>query len=69
MGGGSVFDRIRSDFTSGKRERCVQIKPQCVDRDQAEAWEDFFDKIREGVLISFSQVKKTTLYVDLTTSL
>lgn len=79
--GGSVYDKLRSDFSgsgstsnstsnsaSNNRrsgaDRCIQIKPQCVDRDQAEAWDDLFDKIREGVLFSFSMVKRTWCWLE-----
>ncbi|KAJ3129072.1 hypothetical protein HK098_002664 [Nowakowskiella sp. JEL0407] len=46
--GGSILDRIKSDFST-KRERCCGLKLNDED-----SWKDFLGKVKEGILSSFS---------------
>ncbi|KAJ3206722.1 hypothetical protein HK099_000469 [Clydaea vesicula] len=50
--GGSVYDKIKSDFFAKK---CIIVKPFGQDNNTSESWQELFDRIKEGVLSSFSQ--------------
>jgi hypothetical protein len=54
MFGTSVFDKIKSDFNSVKG-RCHHIKSYGSDKESSDAWNELFDRIKEGILASFSQ--------------
>ena len=60
----SVFDKIRSDFNSSKRDRCAQIRfPEgnkgapkgatTADAELSEAWPDLIQKLKDSVLTAF----------------
>jgi len=50
----SVFDKIKSDFNTGKKDRCVQMRlgdPESV----AESWDLLVATLKESILSSLSQ--------------
>ncbi|KAJ8078691.1 hypothetical protein PM082_012974 [Marasmius tenuissimus] len=47
---GSVFDKMRADFNTDKRERCVQL---LYTIDNPAVWGELINKIKDGVLQSF----------------
>ncbi|KAG7092380.1 hypothetical protein E1B28_008737 [Marasmius oreades] len=47
---GSVLDKIRADFNSEKRERCVQL---LLTIDNPAVWGEVINKIKDGVLLAF----------------
>ncbi|KAJ3163448.1 hypothetical protein HDU86_000027 [Geranomyces michiganensis] len=53
VGAGSVFDKIKSDF-SFKKERCIRMKLQNDLKDQ-EAWADLTNHLKEGITSSLNQ--------------
>lgn len=61
---GSVYDKIRADFNSSKRDRCAgvqslidhrcaQLRSCDTETEELEMWQDILGKIKEGVLLSF----------------
>ncbi|CAG8715385.1 8938_t:CDS:2, partial [Funneliformis caledonium] len=52
---GTVFDKIKADFNSSRRERCVQLRLSENDSEDYEAWQELITKIKEGILCSFDQ--------------
>ncbi|CAI2180057.1 6002_t:CDS:2 [Funneliformis geosporum] len=52
---GTVFDKIKADFNSSRRERCVQLRLAENDSEDYEAWQELITKIKEGILCSFDQ--------------
>ncbi|RHZ81350.1 hypothetical protein Glove_121g72 [Diversispora epigaea] len=51
---GTVFDKIKADFSINKRERYVQLRLSDNDEDY-ESWQELMSKVKEGILISFDQ--------------
>ncbi|KAM0751302.1 hypothetical protein T439DRAFT_325449 [Meredithblackwellia eburnea MCA 4105] len=49
---GSVVDKIKADFNTGKKDRCVQVA-QAASADDPTAWADFLIKMKEGVITTF----------------
>ncbi|KAJ3796702.1 trafficking protein particle complex subunit 10 [Lentinula aff. detonsa] len=49
---GSVLDKVRADFNTDKRERCVQLVWSAGTNNPA-AWAEFLNKLRDGVLSAF----------------
>ncbi|KAJ3896581.1 trafficking protein particle complex subunit 10 [Lentinula edodes] len=49
---GSVLDKVRADFNTDKRERCVQLVWSTGTNNPA-AWAEFLNKLRDGVLSAF----------------
>ncbi|KAJ4488048.1 trafficking protein particle complex subunit 10 [Lentinula aciculospora] len=49
---GSVLDKVRADFNTEKRERCVQLVWSGGTNNPA-AWAEFLNKLRDGVLSAF----------------
>ncbi|KAI9365504.1 hypothetical protein DFJ73DRAFT_808029 [Zopfochytrium polystomum] len=52
LGGGTVFDKIKSDF-SPKMERLVYVRLHSSK--DPEAWAEFFQRLKESILSSFSR--------------
>lgn len=61
---GSVYDKIRADFNSSKKDRyvffggmadarCAQLRSCDSEGEELEMWQDILGKIKEGVLQSF----------------
>jgi trafficking protein particle complex subunit 10 len=62
---GSVYDKIRADFNSSKKDRyksssvlgvdcrCAQLRSCDTEGEELEMWQDILGKIKEGVLQSF----------------
>lgn len=50
---GSVVDKIRADFNTEKRDRCVQVA-QFVSAEDPTTWAEFTAKLKEGVIATFS---------------
>ncbi|EMD38446.1 hypothetical protein CERSUDRAFT_153326 [Gelatoporia subvermispora B] len=48
----SVLDKIRADFNTDKRDRCVQLV-WSLDFEDPTAWADLIIKVKEGVLSAF----------------
>ncbi|GAO49960.1 hypothetical protein G7K_4095-t1 [Saitoella complicata NRRL Y-17804] len=66
---GSVYDKIRADFNSSKKDRCIQLRLSQSSADLAssgtdeiEMWQDLTSKLKEGILIAFDQ--RVTQYED-----
>ncbi|BFZ65031.1 hypothetical protein YB2330_006194 [Saitoella coloradoensis] len=66
---GSVYDKIRADFNSSKKDRCVQLRLSqspadlaSSGTDEIEMWQDLTSKLKEGILIAFDQ--RVTQYED-----
>ncbi|THH18490.1 hypothetical protein EW146_g2511 [Bondarzewia mesenterica] len=49
---GTVLDKIRADFNTDKRDRCVQLA-WTTGQDNPAAWADLISKIKDGVLSAF----------------
>ncbi|KAJ3845286.1 trafficking protein particle complex subunit 10 [Lentinula raphanica] len=49
---GSVLDKVRADFNTDKRERCVQLVWSTGTNNPA-AWAEFLNKLRDGMLSAF----------------
>ncbi|TPX60036.1 hypothetical protein PhCBS80983_g02047 [Powellomyces hirtus] len=54
VGASSVFDKLKSDF-SFKKERCIRMKLQNDPGKDAEAWTDFQNHLKEGIISSLNQ--------------
>ncbi|CAG8667598.1 24821_t:CDS:10 [Dentiscutata erythropus] len=52
---GTVFDKIKADFNTSRRDRCVQLRLSDNDADEYESWQELMSKIKDGILISFDQ--------------
>ncbi|KAG9285997.1 hypothetical protein G9A89_022673 [Geosiphon pyriformis] len=52
---GTVFDKIKADFNTSRRDRCVQLRLSDNDTEDLEAWQEFIAKLKEGILSSFDQ--------------
>ncbi|CAG8441735.1 2761_t:CDS:10 [Diversispora eburnea] len=52
---GTVFDKIKADFSINKRERYVQLRLSDNDGEDYESWQELMTKVKEGILISFDQ--------------
>ncbi|KAI5476177.1 hypothetical protein MNV49_000338 [Pseudohyphozyma bogoriensis] len=50
---GSVVDKIRADFNTGKQDRCVQVA-QFVSAEDPTAWAEFTTKVKEAVITTFN---------------
>ncbi|QSL64676.1 hypothetical protein MERGE_001978 [Pneumocystis wakefieldiae] len=48
----SVYDKIKADFDTSKKDRCVQLR--LGDADEIESWQDLIAKMKEGILSSFN---------------
>ncbi|KJA20255.1 hypothetical protein HYPSUDRAFT_142413 [Hypholoma sublateritium FD-334 SS-4] len=48
----SVLDKLRTDFNSDKRDRCVQVN-WITGNDSPAAWAEFINKMKEGLLYAF----------------
>ncbi|PCH38130.1 hypothetical protein WOLCODRAFT_64398 [Wolfiporia cocos MD-104 SS10] len=48
----SVLDKIRADFNSDKRDRCVQLV-WSPDYENPTAWAEFINKLKDGILSAF----------------
>ncbi|KAI0736997.1 trafficking protein particle complex subunit 10 [Fomitopsis betulina] len=48
----SVLDKIRADFNTDKKDRCVQLV-WASDFENPAAWADFITKLKEGILAAF----------------
>ncbi|KTW30243.1 hypothetical protein T552_00720 [Pneumocystis carinii B80] len=48
----SVYDKIKAEFNTSKRDRCVQLR--LGDIDEIESWQDFVVKMKEGIVSSFN---------------
>ncbi|KAI9202421.1 uncharacterized protein BJ171DRAFT_514013 [Polychytrium aggregatum] len=53
LGGGNVFEKIKSDFSMGKKDRFVQLKLGSTD--SQESWIEFIAKLKEALVTSFNQ--------------
>ncbi|KAF9466293.1 trafficking protein particle complex subunit 10 [Collybia nuda] len=49
---GSVYEKIKADFNSEKRERCVQVS-WSSETDNPAVWAEFMNKVKDGVLSAF----------------
>ncbi|KAF8275107.1 trafficking protein particle complex subunit 10 [Lactarius quietus] len=49
---GSVLDKIRADFNTDKRDRCVQLAWP-VAMDNPTAWAELLSKVKDGILSAF----------------
>ncbi|KAG5639493.1 hypothetical protein H0H81_000633 [Sphagnurus paluster] len=49
---GSVFEKIKTDFNTEKRERCVQVA-WSPETDAPAVWAELINKIKEGLLSAF----------------
>ncbi|KAM3584023.1 hypothetical protein VKS41_003991 [Umbelopsis sp. WA50703] len=55
----SVYDKIKSDFNVGKRDRCVYLRSATSEHADSEDWVDFINKMKDGIITSFdSQVQQ-----------
>lgn len=58
-----VFDKIRTDFNTSKKSRCIQIQGDFkTELEQMEIWSEVLTKLKEGVLDAFS--KRVELYQE-----
>ncbi|SDA01500.1 BZ3500_MvSof-1268-A1-R1_Chr10-1g02728 [Microbotryum saponariae] len=46
----AVVDKIKADFNTGKKDRCIQVGASA---DDPTAWAEFSNKVKEGVLTTF----------------
>ncbi|KAK7467047.1 hypothetical protein VKT23_004109 [Stygiomarasmius scandens] len=46
---GSVLDKIKADFNSDKRERCIQV----IWSTNPSIWGEFITKLKDGILVAF----------------
>ncbi|KAH9005086.1 hypothetical protein EDB86DRAFT_3061943 [Lactarius hatsudake] len=49
---GNVLDKIRADFNTDKRDRCVQLAWP-VAKDNPAAWAELLSKVKDGILFAF----------------
>ncbi|KAH9063497.1 trafficking protein particle complex subunit 10 [Lactarius vividus] len=49
---GNVLDKIRADFNTDKRDRCVQLAWP-VAKDNPAAWAELLSKVKDGILSAF----------------
>ncbi|KAK4701381.1 trafficking protein particle complex subunit 10, partial [Phenoliferia sp. Uapishka_3] len=49
---GSVVDKIRADFNTAKKDRCVHVA-QGVSAEDPTTWADFMIKVKEGIITTF----------------
>ncbi|KAI8923790.1 hypothetical protein BC831DRAFT_469279 [Entophlyctis helioformis] len=54
MGGGTVFDKIKFDF-SLKKDRCMQFRQTGNEVRDTECWNDLFDRVKEGFVSAITQ--------------
>ncbi|TRM61873.1 trafficking protein particle complex subunit 10 [Schizophyllum amplum] len=53
---GSVYDKIRADFNTDKRDRCVQLSWSATSADNPATWAEAVNKIKEGLVSAFDLV-------------
>ncbi|KAI9499327.1 trafficking protein particle complex subunit 10 [Zychaea mexicana] len=65
----TVFDKIRADFSQGKRDRCAYIRIVDPDGPSSELWGGFIEKMKESILASFDmqvlQIQEDARRLDL----
>ncbi|KAJ2960306.1 hypothetical protein NQZ79_g4345 [Umbelopsis isabellina] len=65
----SVYDKIKSDFNIGKRDRCVYLRSATSEHADSEDWVDFINKMKDGIITSFDaqvqQYQEDTRRLDL----
>lgn len=49
---GNILDKIRADFNTDKRDRCVQLAWP-VAKDNPTAWAELLSKVKDGILFAF----------------
>lgn len=49
---GAIVDKIKADFNTGKRDRCIQVVQGASEQDPT-AWAEFLTKVKEGVVATF----------------
>ncbi|GAA5990656.1 hypothetical protein JCM11641_001264 [Rhodosporidiobolus odoratus] len=49
---GAIVDKVKADFNTGKKDRCIQVVQGTSAEDPA-AWAEFLSKIKEGVMVTF----------------
>ncbi|KAL1918276.1 uncharacterized protein VTP21DRAFT_2936 [Calcarisporiella thermophila] len=49
----SVYDKIKADFNTPKKDRCATIRLHDTEASEAEIWGDFLTKMKEGIMSSF----------------
>ncbi|BGP56856.1 hypothetical protein JCM8202v2_004489 [Rhodotorula sphaerocarpa] len=58
---GTVVDKIKADFNTGKRDRCIQVI-QGASAEDPTAWADFLTKMKECIVTTFDA--NVTLYEE-----
>ncbi|GAA5867144.1 hypothetical protein JCM1840_001497 [Sporobolomyces johnsonii] len=48
----AIVDKIKADFNTGKKDRCIQVA-QGASADDPTAWAEFSNKVKEGVIATF----------------
>ncbi|GAA5971043.1 hypothetical protein JCM21900_002788 [Sporobolomyces salmonicolor] len=48
----AIVDKIKADFNTGKKDRCIQVA-QGASADDPTAWAEFSNKIKEGIIATF----------------
>ncbi|KAK4048148.1 hypothetical protein OIO90_005912 [Microbotryomycetes sp. JL221] len=49
---GTVIDKIKADFNTNKRDRCIQVA-QAASEDDPTAWAEFQNKLKEAIVATF----------------
>ncbi|ORY76938.1 trafficking protein particle complex subunit 10 [Leucosporidium creatinivorum] len=49
---GAVVDKIKADFNTGKKDRCIQVF-QAASAEDPTAWAEFTNKVKEGIIATF----------------
>ncbi|GAA5988713.1 hypothetical protein JCM5350_001988 [Sporobolomyces pararoseus] len=47
-----IVDKIKADFNTGKKDRCIQVA-QGASADDPTAWAEFSNKVKEGIITTF----------------
>ncbi|GAA5937732.1 transport protein particle complex II subunit TRS130 [Sporobolomyces koalae] len=56
-----IVDKIKADFNTGKKDRCIQVA-QGASADDPTAWAEFSNKVKEGIITTFDS--NVTLYEE-----
>ncbi|GAA5881145.1 hypothetical protein JCM16303_004817 [Sporobolomyces ruberrimus] len=56
-----IVDKIKADFNTGKKDRCIQVA-QGASADDPTAWAEFSNKMKEGIITTFDS--NVTLYEE-----
>lgn len=52
---GAVYDKIKTDFNTSKKDRCCQLAVFDTDARDTDAWADLFSKMKDGIVSGFDQ--------------